>query len=62
VTYAVVFRPQAVQEARAARDWYEEQKPGLGLRFADAIDAAIRRIARRGDAAQALLDRRELAA
>lgn len=45
MTWAVVFRPQAAAEAQAARTWYEEQKPGLGGRFADAIDAAIRRIA-----------------
>jgi plasmid stabilization system protein ParE len=44
VTYRVVFRPQAEEEARAARRWYEEQQPGLGERFATAIDETIRRI------------------
>jgi plasmid stabilization system protein ParE len=44
VTYGVVFRPQAEEEARAARRWYEEQQPGLGKRFADAIDGTIQRI------------------
>jgi toxin ParE1/3/4 len=45
VTRTVLFRPQAAAEARAARRWYEEQQPGLGARFADAIDEAIERIA-----------------
>jgi plasmid stabilization system protein ParE len=45
LTYTVVFRPQAEEEARAARKWYEEQRPGLGARFADAIDETIQRIA-----------------
>jgi plasmid stabilization system protein ParE len=45
VTTSVVFRPQAEEEACAARRWYEEQKPGLGARFADAIDETLRRIA-----------------
>ncbi len=45
MTTNVVFRPQAEEEARAARRWYEEQKPGLGARFADAIEETLRRIA-----------------
>jgi plasmid stabilization system protein ParE len=44
VTYTVVFRPQAEKEARAAQRWYEEQQPGLGARFAGAIDEAVQRI------------------
>jgi toxin ParE1/3/4 len=44
VTYTVVFRLQAEEEARAAQRWYEEQQPGLGARFAGAIDEAIQRI------------------
>jgi plasmid stabilization system protein ParE len=44
VTYTVVFRPQAEEEARAAQRWYQEQQPGLGARFAGAIDEAIQRI------------------
>jgi toxin ParE1/3/4 len=45
VTHQVVFRPQAVAEARDALQWYDEQKSGLGAKFADAIDETIRRIA-----------------
>jgi toxin ParE1/3/4 len=44
VTYTLVFRPQAEQETRAAQRWYEEQQPGLGARFADAMDEALQRI------------------
>ena len=44
MTATLVFRPQAEQEARATRRWYEEQKPGLGGRFADAIDETVQRI------------------
>ena len=46
----IVFRPQAANEVRAAHDWYEEQKPGLGGRFADAIDEILQRIAERSSA------------
>jgi plasmid stabilization system protein ParE len=40
-----VFRPQADQEVQSARQWYEEQRPGLGVDFAKAIDDAVERIA-----------------
>lgn len=45
MTYTAVIRPQAAEEARRARLWYEKQKPGLGARFVSAIDEAIQRIA-----------------
>jgi len=45
VTRKPVFRPQADQEVRLARQWYEEQRPGLGIEFAKAIDEAVERIA-----------------
>jgi toxin ParE1/3/4 len=45
VTHTVIFRPQAENEAHSARRWYEEQKPGLGVRFAAAIDETLQRIA-----------------
>ena len=44
MTYAILFRPEAEQEVREARRWYEEQKPGLGGRFADAIDETLQRL------------------
>ena len=39
-----VFRPQAERELLDARDWYEEQRPGLGDTFAAEIDRALARI------------------
>lgn len=45
MTRKVVFRPQADQEVQSARSWYEDQRPGLGAQFSDAIDHAVERIA-----------------
>ena len=44
MTRKVVFRPQADQEVQSDRQWYEEQRPGLGVQFAHAIDEVIERI------------------
>ena len=44
MTRKVVFRPEADQEVQSARQWYEEQRPGLGVRFADTIDETILRV------------------
>jgi len=44
VTRAPVFRPQADQEVQSARQWYEDQQPGLGIQFANAIDEVLERI------------------
>jgi toxin ParE1/3/4 len=32
---------EAAEEAVAATDWYERERPGLGSEFAAAVDAAI---------------------
>jgi plasmid stabilization system protein ParE len=45
VTRTVVFRPEADEEVRSARAWYEAQSPGLGIQFAHAIEQAIDAIA-----------------
>ena len=45
MTRRPVFRPQADQEVQSARQWYEEQRLGLGIEFAKAIDEAVERIA-----------------
>jgi plasmid stabilization system protein ParE len=45
VTRKPIFRPQADQEVQSARQWYDDQRPGLGVQFADAIDEAVERIA-----------------
>jgi hypothetical protein len=44
VTRKPFFRPQANQEVQSARQWYEEQQPGLGIEFANAIDETIERV------------------
>ena len=44
MTRKPVFRPQADQEVQSARQWYEEQRPGLGIEFASAIDEVVERI------------------
>ena len=44
MTRKPVFRPQADQEVQAARQWYEDQQPGLGIQFANAIDELLKRI------------------
>jgi hypothetical protein len=40
----VVFRPEADEETRSVRRWDEAQRPGLGVRFADAIDETVEHI------------------
>jgi len=41
----VVLRPGAVTDVRAARDHYEEAKPGLGGEFATELDRLFERLA-----------------
>jgi plasmid stabilization system protein ParE len=41
VTRRLVFRPQAESELLDARNWYEEQHPGLGRTFAQAVEDAL---------------------
>jgi toxin ParE1/3/4 len=45
VTRQVVFRPQAEDEAREVRRWYDGRRAGLGSEFGSAVDAVIDRIA-----------------
>ncbi|MDX1946049.1 MAG: type II toxin-antitoxin system RelE/ParE family toxin [Pirellulaceae bacterium] len=40
----VAFVPAAEVEYEEARQWYEEQRPGLGQEFAMEIDACLERI------------------
>jgi len=44
VTPRLVLRPQAEAELLEARDWYEEQRPGLGGAFAAEVDMVLARI------------------
>lgn len=41
----VVFRSQARREFDEAGDWYEKERPGLGMEFLDEIQLLIQRIA-----------------
>ncbi len=41
MTRKPIFRPQADQEVQSARQWYDDQRPGLGIQFADAIEEAV---------------------
>jgi plasmid stabilization system protein ParE len=43
VTPRLVLRPQAEEELLGARDWYEEQRPGLGEAFATKAQGETRR-------------------
>ena len=40
----LVLRPEAQADVIAARDWYEQQRPGLGDQFVDALDELLDRI------------------
>ena len=40
----LVLRPQAEAELLDARDWYEEQRPGLGGVFATEVDMVLARV------------------
>lgn len=39
--------PEAREELRAAANWYDDEQPGLGTDFYDAVDDALRRILER---------------
>ena len=36
------FRPEAEADLLNARDWYEEQQPGLGEVFSVAVESAVK--------------------
>ena len=42
----MIFHPAALEELNAAAIHYEEQSPGLGLRFVDASESGFRQIER----------------
>jgi len=41
VSWPVILRPMAEADAEEARQWYEQQKPGLGNQFLDEIARAF---------------------
>jgi plasmid stabilization system protein ParE len=44
VTHRIHVAPEAETELVAAAQWYESKRPGLGVEFVAAIDAAFDRI------------------
>lgn len=40
----VRVEPEAVAELRAAKEWYEERRPGLGIEFVSSFRAMVERI------------------
>ena len=46
MTRAFRPEPEASAELEDAAVWYDSQRPGLGLEFVQAVDAALERIAR----------------
>ena len=45
MTRRVVFRPQANDDVREVRQWYEARREGLGMDFGLAVDELMARIA-----------------
>ena len=41
---AVVVRPRAIDDLRAAKQYYEEQQAGLGRELRQALDVVFRRL------------------
>lgn len=40
----LIIRPEAQQDLKKGRDWYERQRPGLGNEFLSAVDAVFVRV------------------
>ncbi|WP_194288922.1 MULTISPECIES: type II toxin-antitoxin system RelE/ParE family toxin [unclassified Nocardioides] len=51
----VLFEPEARDELRAARDWYEDAQPGLGEDLIVEVETTIERIVRWPELAPRLL-------
>ncbi len=45
MTWPIEFSAEAAEELDAAAGWFDEQRPGLGNEFLDAIDEALGLIA-----------------
>ena len=39
--YRVILRPRAETDAREAREWYENRRPGLGRDFLDGVQSVL---------------------
>lgn len=47
MSWVIVFHPEAANELADSASWYDEQQPGLGSEFEDAVYAAAERIVER---------------
>jgi hypothetical protein len=45
MSYSRSFRPEFFDDLELAREWYDDQRRGLGQQFADGVDETIDRIA-----------------
>lgn len=39
--YTLIIDPRAIQDIQKAIDYYDEQQPGLGLRFEDVVNKKL---------------------
>jgi len=46
VTRRLVLQPEAEEDIRSARRWYERQSPGLGNEFLRAAEASLAKVER----------------
>jgi len=46
VTRRLVLQPEAEEDIRSARRWYERQSPGLGNEFLRAVEASLAKVER----------------
>ncbi len=45
-TFTLVLRDEAQEEVEAIADWYDAQSPGLGLRFSEELEMALKQLRR----------------
>ena len=45
MTLAIVFRPEALEDALTVREWYEARQVGLGAEFVGQLSAVLNRLA-----------------
>jgi plasmid stabilization system protein ParE len=46
VTRRLVLQPEAEEDVRSARHWYDRQSPGLGNEFLRAVEASLAKVER----------------
>ncbi len=44
MSFRLQINPRAAQDMRSAKDWYDDQQPGLGREFVLALDVELARI------------------